>query len=92
MCQIRSNFQMGEEENAAGGAVVLEMLESKLGLGNSKDWCVPNLNKPCSFDASAPSLDFSTRGTWSHADKKEASINLCESQTGRPVFPEVKFT
>jgi hypothetical protein len=55
MCQIRSNFRIGEEENAKRGAIVLETLESKLGLVNSRDWCVPNLNKPGSFDAGVPS-------------------------------------
>ncbi len=83
---------MGEEENAAGGAVVLEMLERKLGLISSQNWCVPNLNEPRSFDEGAPLLDFSARDTWSHANEKEVSIDVCESQTGRPVFPEVEFT
>ncbi len=58
---------------------------------NSCNCCIPSFYKPRAFDACMPMWDFSTRGTWTHADKNKASMDQCESVSSFAVFAEVEL-
>ena len=74
----------------------MKVLEDGLGLSNTCDWDVINVNKPSITEVGMPARHSGARSMWGHGSQEQLPISFDEAQTcgfmgGSVNLTEVKF-